>query len=67
MVVTLVALAKATSKSWHAVGAVHHHPRRLAHAKINATAADAISAGKGRCAMLKPKDYARATRTLGAR
>jgi hypothetical protein len=52
------------------VGAVHDHLRRLAHAKINVTAADAVSAGKGRYAMLlwvKPKDFARAATALGAR
>jgi hypothetical protein len=52
------------------VGAVHHHLKKLADQKINITAADAVSAGKGRYAMLlwvKPKDYARAATALGAR
>jgi hypothetical protein len=52
------------------VGAVHDHLRKLAHEKINVTTADAVSAGKGRYAMLlwvKPKDYARAAKALGAR
>ena len=52
------------------VGAVHNHLRKLADQKINVTAADAVSAGKGRYAMLlwvKPKDYARAATALGAR
>ena len=52
------------------VGAVHAHLRKLAARKINVTAIDAVSAGKGRYAMLlwvKPKDYARAATALGAR
>jgi hypothetical protein len=52
------------------VGAVHAHLRKLAARKINVTAIDAMSAGKGRYAMLlwvKPKDYARAATALGAR
>lgn len=52
------------------IGAVHRHVHKLAAAKINVTAADAVSAGKGRYGMIlwvKPKDYARAARTLGAR
>jgi hypothetical protein len=52
------------------VGAVHGHLRKLADQKINITATDAVSAGKGRYAMLlwvKPKDYARAAKALGAR
>ena len=52
------------------VGAVHNHLRKLADRKINITATDAVSAGKGRYAMLlwvKPKDYARAAAALGAR
>ena len=52
------------------VGAVHHHLKKLADRKINVTAADAVSAGKGRYAMLlwvKPKDYARAATVLGAK
>ena len=52
------------------VGAVHNHLKKLAHKKINITATDAVSAGQGRYAMLlwvKPKDYARAAKALGAR
>ena len=52
------------------VGAVHRHLQKLAEKKINVTAADAVAAGKGRYGMIlwvKPKDYARAARTLGAR
>jgi hypothetical protein len=53
-----------------AVGAVHRHVRRLADEKISVTAADAVSAGKGRYGMIlwvHPKNYARAARTLRAR
>ena len=52
------------------VGAVHRHLKKLADAGINITAADAVSAGMGRYGMLlwvKPRDYARAARALGAR
>lgn len=52
------------------VGAVHRHVKRLADAGINVTAADAVSAGRGRFGMIlwvKPKDYARATKALRAR
>ena len=52
------------------VGAAHRHLAKLADAKINVTAADAVTAGKKRWGMIlwvKPKDYARAARTLGAR
>ena len=52
------------------VGAVHRHLQKLADAKINVTAADAVAAGQGRYGMLlwvKPRDYARAARALGAR
>jgi len=52
------------------VGAVHRHLDRLAKAKVNVIAADAVSAGKGRFGMIlwvKPKDYSRAARALGAR
>jgi hypothetical protein len=52
------------------VGAVHQQVRKLAERKINITAADALSAGKGRWAMIlwvKPRDYARAAQALGAR
>jgi len=51
-------------------GAVARHVDKLADAKINVVAADAISAGKGRYGMVlwvRPKDYARAARTLRAR
>ena len=51
------------------VGAVHGHLKKLADRRINVTAADAVSAGKGRYAMLlwvKPKEYARAATALGA-
>jgi hypothetical protein len=52
------------------VGAVHKHIRKLAAKKINVTAADALCAGKGRYGMIlwvKPGQYARASRALGAR
>ena len=52
------------------VGAVHGDLRRLADAGINVTAADAVTAGKGRYGMIlwvKPKDYGRAARALRAR
>ena len=52
------------------VGAVHRHFDRLAEARINVTATSAVGAGKGRYGMIlwvKPKDYARAARALGAR
>ena len=52
------------------VGAVHRHIQKLADQRINVTAADAVAAGKGRYGMLlwvKPKDYARASRTLRAK
>jgi hypothetical protein len=52
------------------VGACHRQLQKLADRKINVTAADGLSAGKGRYAMIlwvKPKDYARAARALGAR
>ena len=51
------------------VGAVEKHIRKLAKAKINVTAADAVAAGKGRYGMIlwvKQKDFARAARALGA-
>ena len=44
--------------------------KRLADRKINITAADAVTAGKGRFGMLlwvKPKDYSRAARALNAK
>lgn len=52
------------------IGAVHRQLRKLAAAKINVTAVDAVVAGKGRFGMIlwvKPKDHARASRALGAR
>jgi hypothetical protein len=52
------------------VGAVHAELRRLADAGINVTAADAVTAGKGRYGMIlwvKARDYARAARALRAR
>jgi hypothetical protein len=52
------------------VGAVNRHLQKLADAGINVTAADAVAAGKGRYGMIlwvKPRDYARAARALGAR
>ena len=52
------------------VGAVHNHLKRLAERKINVTAVDAVTAGKGRYGMLlwvRPKDYARAVAALKAR
>ena len=51
------------------IGDVHRHMARLARAKINITAADAVAAGKGRYGMIlwvKPKDYNRAARVLRA-
>lgn len=52
------------------VGAVHRHLAKLARERINVTAADAVAAGKNRYGMVlwvKPRDYARAARALGAR
>ena len=52
------------------MGAVHRHMAKLADKKINVVAADAVSAGKGRYGMIlwvRPKDYAKAARALGAR
>ncbi|NIM48800.1 MAG: hypothetical protein GTO22_06000 [Gemmatimonadales bacterium] len=51
-------------------GAAHRHISKLAAAKINITAADAVAAGKGRYGMIlwvKPNQYGRAARALGAR
>lgn len=53
-----------------ALGAVNRHVQKLADRRINITAADAISAGKGRYGMIlwvKPKDYLRAARILKAK
>jgi len=51
-------------------GAVHQHLARLADARINVTAVDAVTAGAGRFGAIvwvKPRDYARAARALRAR
>jgi hypothetical protein len=51
------------------VGAVHRHLQKLAKAGINVIAADAVAAGKGRYGMIlwvKPRDYGRAAKALGA-
>ncbi len=53
-----------------AAGVAHRHLARLAEAKINVVATDAVSAGKGRYGMIlwvKPKDYSRAARALRAK
>jgi len=53
-----------------AVGACHAQLKKLAKKGINVTAADAVTAGRGRYGMIlwvKQKDYARAARALGAR
>lgn len=52
------------------VGAVHRHIQRLADQKISVTAAQAVSAGRGRYGMIlwvKAKDYNRAAKALRAR
>lgn len=51
------------------VGAVHRHVAKLAAAKINVTAADAVSAGRrfGMILWVRPGDYTRAAKALGAR
>ena len=52
------------------VGACHRHLEKLAEARINVTAATGIAAGGDRYGMLfwvKPNDYTRAARILGAR
>jgi prephenate dehydratase len=51
-------------------GEVHRHIRKLADAKINVTAAEAVVAGRGRYGMLvwvKDRDYGRAARALKAK
>jgi hypothetical protein len=51
-------------------GAVHRHVQKLADQGISITAADAVCAGGGRYGMIlwvKPRDYARAARALGAK
>ena len=52
------------------IGAVRRQLARLASQKVNVVAADAVAAGQGRYGMIlwvRPKDYARAARALGAR
>ena len=52
------------------IGAVQRHLARLAAGKVNVVAADAVAAGQGRYGMIvwvRPKDYVRAARALGAR
>jgi hypothetical protein len=52
------------------IGAVHRQLARLASRKVNVVAADAVAAGQGRFGMIlwvRPKDYTRAARALGAR
>jgi hypothetical protein len=52
------------------VGAVHRHLKRLADARVNVTAVDAVTAGKrryGAILWVKPRDRARAARALRAR
>jgi hypothetical protein len=52
------------------VGAVQRQLAKLAKRGINVTAVDAVTAGRGRFGMIlwvKPRDVAKAARTLGAR
>jgi len=52
------------------IGSCHRQLKKLADQKINVTAVDAVSAGKGRWAAIlwvKPQAYARAARALGAK
>jgi len=52
------------------IGAVHRHMQKLAKARINVTAVDAVCAGKGRYGMIlwvKPGQYSRAARAMGAK
>ena len=52
------------------LGAVHKHLRKLTDQRINITAADAVSAGKGRYGMIlwvKPSHYTRAAKALNAK
>jgi len=52
------------------IGACHRQLKKLADARINVTAVDALAAGRKRYAMIlwvKPKDYARAARALRAK
>lgn len=51
------------------IGALQRHLAKLARAGISVTAADAVTAGSKRYGMLlwvKPRNYARAARALGA-
>lgn len=51
-------------------GAVHRHLKRLSAARVSVTAAAGVAAGGKRYGMVlwvKPRDYARAARALGAR
>ena len=50
-------------------GAIYRHTQKLADKKINVTAANSVSAGKGRYGMMlwvKSKDYTRAAKILKA-
>jgi hypothetical protein len=52
------------------VGAAHRHIQKLADQKINITAANAVTAGRGRYSMIlwvKAKDYNRAAKALNAK
>jgi hypothetical protein len=52
------------------VGACHRHLEKLADARINVTAVDAVTAGRHRYGMIlwvKSKDYARAAKVLRAK
>jgi hypothetical protein len=52
------------------VGAVQRQLAKLARRGVNVTAVDAVTAGRGRFGMIlwvKPRDYAKAARALGAR
>ena len=51
-------------------GAVNTHVQKLAKAGVSITAADAVCGGMGRYGMVlwvKPRDYARAAKALGAK
>ncbi|MDX1519287.1 MAG: hypothetical protein R3318_04135, partial [Gammaproteobacteria bacterium] len=52
------------------IGAIHKVIKRLADARINVVAADAVAAGAKRYGMIlwvRPKDYRAATRALNAK
>jgi hypothetical protein len=52
------------------IGAVYRHIKRLADRKVSVTAAQAVSAGKGKYGMIlwvKKKDYNRAAKALKAK